>query len=293
MEGQLPPLVAPGGGELAVHGGLVHPDAHGGDLEGTLEHRIPHEDVPVQLPVVVVRGPAVVAGPRFQGLANLHEEHSPVLPADLGLPFRGLQVGIAVLQLLGGDEIHVPVGPEVQGGEVVPQDGGRVAQGPHDVPHRVLEVLESPVLGGDVLFPVPLVHVDGVEVVHDLVPADGVHVREEAHAHGELISLQGQALPLGQGVDHLPLGPHVGDVEGDGALHAVQVVVQARAPVHEQRGGDPVQVQPEGEVALEVLVDELNGPLELVVGQGHFVAAGDGELAHVIKPVLFELIMDN
>ena len=40
------------------------------------------------------------------------------------------------------------------------------------------------------------------------------------------------------------------------------------APVHEEGGGDPVEVQAEGEAALEVLVDELDGPLELVVGQG-------------------------
>ena len=88
-------------------------------------------------------------------------------------------------------------------------------------------------------------------------------------------------------MDHLPLGAHVGDVKAHGALHAVQIVVEAGAPVHEQGGGDTVEVQPEGEAALEVLVDELNGPLEFVVGQGHFVAGGDGELAHVIKPVLY------
>ncbi len=48
-----------------------------------------------------------------------------------------------------------------------------------------------------------------------------------------------------------------------------------------------MQVQPHGEVVLEVRVDQLNGPLELVVGQRHFVAGGDGEFAHVMKPVLY------
>ncbi len=138
VEGQLPPLVAPGGGELAVHGRRVHPDAHGGHFKRALEHRVPHENIPVQLPVVVVRGPAVVAVPGFQSLADLHEEHRPVLAADLRLPPGGVQVREAVLQLLGGDEVHVPVGPEGQGGEVVAQNGGGVAQPAHDVPHRVL-----------------------------------------------------------------------------------------------------------------------------------------------------------
>ena len=163
---------------------------------------------------------------------------------------------------------------------MVPEDGSGVAQGPDDVQDGVLEILEVPVFDADVLFPVPLVHVDGVNVVYDLIPADGVHVREEPHALGELIALQGQALPFGQGVHHLAFGAHVGDVKADGALHAVEVVVQAGAAIDEQGRRDPVEVQAEGEVALEILVDQFNGPLELVVAQGHFVAGGDGESAH-------------
>ena len=73
-----------------------------------------------------------------QGLADLHQEHSPVLAADLPLPLVGGQVGKAVLQLLGGDEIHVPVRLEGQDREGVAQSGGGVADGPHDVPHSFL-----------------------------------------------------------------------------------------------------------------------------------------------------------
>ena len=209
-----------------------------------------------------------------------------MLAADLRLPLTGGQVGEPVLQLLGGDEVHVPVGLEGQHGKGVPQGGGGVAHGAHDVPDRLLQVQRVPVPGGDVLLPVPLVHVDGVEVVHHLVPADGVHVGVEAGAGGELIPLQGQPLPLGQGVDHLSVGAHVGDVEGDGPLHAVQVVVEAGLAVHEQGGGDPVEVQPHAQAVLELLMDQLDGPLELVVAQGHPVAGGDGGFTHSWKCIL-------
>ena len=138
VEGQLPALVAVCRGQLAVQSRGIYPDPHGGQLKAPLQHGIPHEDVAVQLPVVIVRSPAVVALAGGQGLADLHQEHSPVLAADLPLPLVGGQVGKAVLQLLGGDEIHVPVRLEGQDREGVAQSGGGVADGPHDVPHSFL-----------------------------------------------------------------------------------------------------------------------------------------------------------
>ena len=50
--------------------------------------------------------------------------------------------------------------------------------------------------------------------------------------------MEGKALPFGQGVHHLALDTHSGDVEAHGALHAVEVVVEAGGRVHEQGRGD-------------------------------------------------------
>ena len=287
VEGEGAAVITADGGELAAERRGVHPDAHGGDLKLALEHRVPHENVAVELPVVVIRGPSVVLDAGGKGLADLHQKHGVVLLTDGPLPLGGGEAGIAVLQLLGGDEVHVPAGPEGEDGIGVPQSRRGVADAAYDVPHGVFQIRDGAVLEGDVFFPVPLVHVDGVEIVQLLVPADGVHVGVESGALLELIPFQGQTLPLGQGVDHLTLGPHIGDVKGDGAFHTVEVVVQSGGAVHKQGGGDPVQVQPHGEIVLKIGVDQLNGPLELVVGQGHLVAGGNGEFAHVIRPVLY------
>ena len=77
-----------------------------------------------------------------------------------------------------------------------------------------------------------------MEVIQLLVPADGVHIRHQAVAHKEVVVVEGKALPFGQGVDHLALDAHSGDVEAHGALHAVEVVVEAGGRVHEQGRGD-------------------------------------------------------
>ena len=281
MEGELAAVVAAGGSELAVQRLRIDADAHGGNFKAALEHRVPHEDIAVEIPVVIVGSAAVVglAG-ALEGLADLHQEHRVVLAADLRLPLVGSQIRVHILQFLRGDKEHLPLGLKGQSREGVAQGGGSVAQGTHDVPDGVLEIFHVPVGLLNVLLPVPLIHVDGVEVIHHFIPADSVHIRVEAAAGGELIALEGQALPLGQRMHHLAVGPHVGDVKGDRALHAVEVVVEAGVSVHKQGGGDPVQIQPDGEAVLELRVDQFDGTLELVVGKRHLVAFGDDELAH-------------
>ena len=46
--------------QLARQALLIHPDAHGGQLKGPLAHAVPHQQVAVEGPVVVVRGPAML-----------------------------------------------------------------------------------------------------------------------------------------------------------------------------------------------------------------------------------------
>ena len=58
VEGEFPAVVAAGGFQLPVQGGGVHPDAHGGELNGPAQQVIPQKNVPVEGPVVVVRGPS-------------------------------------------------------------------------------------------------------------------------------------------------------------------------------------------------------------------------------------------
>ena len=89
-------------------------------------------------------------------------------PANFQLPLIGSQVGKTVLQFLCGNEVHIPVRAEGQDGEGVTQGGGGVTDTAHNFPDGILEVEDVPVLGVNVLFPVPLVHINGVEVVHDL-----------------------------------------------------------------------------------------------------------------------------
>ena len=245
VEGQLAAVVAAGDGQLAVQGSGVHADAHGGELNGPVQGLVPEEDVAVQGPVVVVGGAAVVGLAGLQSAADLHEEGGGVVLDPVVLPLLGGGVGPQVLQLLAGDEGYIPLDlrQDAQLGEDGLQGLLGVGHGADDGADGGLQIVHVPVARSDDLFPVPLVHIDGVEVIGDFIPADGVHVGDQALAHGEVVVVQGHALPLGQGVDHLGIPAGGGDVKADGTFHAVQIVVQAGGGLHEQGGGDPAQAQ--------------------------------------------------
>ena len=118
-------------------------------------------------------------------------------------------------------------------------------------------------------------------VVHLLVPADGIHIGEQPLADIELVALQGETLPLGQRVNYLSGGSHIGNVEGDRALHTVEVVVKTRILIHKQGGGHPTQIQGITQIHLKITLDEFNGPLHFVDGEGRMIPLGDRDFAHL------------
>ena len=251
---------------LAAHGGLVHADAHAGQLHGLLEGLVPEHQVAVQGPVVVVRGAAVVGLAAFQFAADADDDGGGMLFDEGVLSLLAGESGVEVLQLLGGDEGHVPVQIQLDLGVHAfdGREGG--ADGVDDVRDGPLQLVNGPHIGGDDLLPIPLVHIDGVQGVRLLVPADGVHVGPQARVGLEAVFAQGLALPLGQGMDHLGAldTGNAGNIKGNGALDAAQIVVQARGRVHEQGSGGAHQVQTAAQLELEGLLDEADGALGLI-----------------------------
>ena len=96
----------------------------------------------------------------------------------------------------------------------------------------------------------------------------------------EAVALQGQALPLGQGVYHLGVGPHIRDIKAHRALHAVEIIIQAGVVVHKEGRGYTAQIQRLCQIDLEIALDELNGTLHFIAGQRSLVAGGNDDLAH-------------
>ena len=281
MEGQLAAVVTAALVQLVVHSGLVHTDAHGGDLKGAIQHGVVHQDIAVQGPVVVVGGAAVVRlAAALQVIADLHQEHGVVLLTDRILTLLRRIVGPAVLQLLGGDKEHLAVQLGVQAGERDLQGVFGLYHSAHDGAHGLLQIGHVAVAALNDLLPVPLVHIHGVEVVHFLIAADSVHIGEQALAGLEVVALQRQTLPLGQGMHHLALCAHIRDIEGHRALHAIEVIVQTRILLHEQGSRNAPQIERLPQIHLEIALDELDCALHLIGGQRRLVPSRDRHFAH-------------
>ena len=83
---------------------------------------------------------------------------------------------------------------------------------------------------------------------------------------------------------HLTVRAHVGNIERNGALHAVQVIVQTGIFADEQRGGHAAQIQRLPEVHLKIALDEFNGALHLIDGQRRCDnRAGMNDFAHSVS----------
>ena len=75
-----------------------------------------------------------------------------------------------------------------------------------------------------------------MNVVRDLVPADGAHIRIEAFAFAETVFLQRVALPFCQGLHHLGLVfILLLDTKGNRPFDAVQIVIHAGSRIHKER----------------------------------------------------------
>ena len=71
-----------------------------------------------------------------------------------------------------------------------------------------------------------------MQIVHVLVPANGVHVGVQSLVGPESVPGQCHALPFGQGVHDLHFALYVHCVKVHRPFHAVQVVVQAGTFFH-------------------------------------------------------------
>ena len=131
-----------------------------------------------------------------------------------------------------------------------------------------------------------------MDVVGVFVPADRVHIRVESLAVLEAVALQSVAFPLCKGMDDLRGSVALFlDAEGDWALHAVQVVVQAGLGQNEQGGGHAQKVQAFCESLLKEILDCLDGNLGIVEIQFRSVVFRYRDISHNNVPPLS--IMDG
>ena len=169
-----------------------------------------------------------------------------------------LQQFFAVNEMDGRRKERLQLGITLADKELSAKDGSI------DAADNVLQETHRALFARDDCLPVPLVHIERMKVVELLVGADGVHVRIDTISRLHLVFGQSQSFPFRQRVHNLGLSlSQVLDGERDRTLHAVQVVVDAKAFQYEQRCRDAAQPQFRAQVLLEKLLDQLDSLLRL------------------------------
>ena len=288
MEKQLTAAVAACQRQLAIQRLTVHTDAHGADLKRAVQHGIIEENIAVHGPVVVVGGAAIVGLAVGQLAADAHQEGNGMFPHEKILPLLGGLVRIKIQQLLRGDERDLPGQLGMQLGIAAVDNQRSVADAAHDLPHRVLQGIQVAGLRGDDPLPVPLIHVDGMQVVQLFIPADGVHIGIDALARVKIVAEQGHALPLGQRLHHLRVHARRRNIKADRAFHAVQVIVQAGGGFHKQRRGHALQIQRLGQMILKSTLDQADGGLGFIKAQLRLITSRNKGFAHCSRPFAIE-----
>ena len=197
-------------------------------------------------------------------IADLHQAYSAFLAADQILALFSCFVRVESFQLGAGDEEDI-VGKDLL--DIVIADRHvflSLSKNSVDVLNDGLKGFDRAVLSGDDLLPVPLVHVDGVDIVCVFVAADGHHVGVKPLSNAETVFAEGVALPFRKGVNDLCHLPGFLYVKRYRALHSVEVVVKSRLGADKEGGGDAAQVQPLCEEILKEVLYGLDGDLGLM-----------------------------
>ena len=195
-----------------------------------------------------------------------------------------IQLRIHILQFLGGNKGHLrrKLHPQLRIAHMESVIGA--ADCLYNGTNNQLQIVQIPVFPGDDFFPVPLVHIDRVNVIQILITADCVHVRVQAVAHTEIIAFQRQTLPFCQRMDNLCVLPHRRHIKADRPLKAVQVIVQAGILRDKQWRGHTLQIQSGSKLFLKSTLDVRNRALGIVFIQNGLIPLGNINGVHITRP---------
>ena len=247
--------------------------------------------IAVERPVIIVRRTAVMFLTALQSAADLFDEHGPVFFDDGVLTLSRAQLRPAVFQLLGRDEINLVTHLKAQHRIGLFDDVVRLNDRTDDLFDDVMQEFPVAVFPADDPAPVPLVDIQRMQVVHIVVPADGVHVGIDAGPGLIAIVPERVALPFGKALNDLALPFHVLHRKGDFSLHTVQVIVETAGLRHHERRGHAVEVQRFAEFELERIFDRFDRVLRFSLTEFTVISFRIDRIDHRCLPLIVDQIL--
>ena len=173
-------------------------------------------------------------------------------------------VRIHTQQLLGMDEVNLLGQERLQLTVAFTNEELRTQDRSIDSLYDILQALQCSVFLPDNSLPVPLIHIERMQVVQFLVSTDSIHISIDSVARLHIVFSQCQPFPFGQRMNHLGLlVSQILNRKGHRTLHAIQVIIDAKAFQHEQRSRHTTQPQLRTQVLLEEFLNQFNALLRL------------------------------
>ena len=284
--------------QLTQQGFLIHTDAHGRKLYRAVQYVVPNQQVAVQAResgvrvdgtvVIVVRGTVIVLLTVAQFASDTDDEYGTIFLGDGMLPFLRSKVRILLHQFFRMDKVDVVREERLDLRIHFAHHVFRTAHGRVDTGNDLLQEIHGPLFGGDGAFPVPLVHVERVQVAQFLVGTDGVHIGIDTIARADAVFCQGQTFPLRQGVNHFGLCiAQILDRERNGTFHPVQVVVYTHSFQYEQGSRHTAEAEFRRQVLLEKVLYLFDTQLGLFQVEQRLIVFRFYQITH--SPLNFDL----
>ena len=107
----------------------------------------------------------------------------------------------------------------------------------NDIHDRGFQIVQIAVTGEYHLFPIPLIYINGMQIVQDLLVATYcIHISIQSLPGKEVVPLQSQALPFCKGVYDLRGAVCVENLKFHRAFITVQIIIDSGILSDEQRG---------------------------------------------------------
>ena len=179
-----------------------------------------------------------------------------MLTANYIFTLLGSLVRIQTAQLLGVDKEHLTGQERLQlricfVNQVLCPEHCRIY-----LSYNTLKELNVAVFCGYYAFPVPLVHIKGMQIAKTLIGTDSIHIGIYSVSWLYIVFCQREAFPFGQRMNNFGFCiAQILDRKCNGTLHSVKVIVYTHSFEHKQWSGHATQLQTGGKILLKELLD--------------------------------------
>ena len=178
MEWQLKAVLASSDCQLRLKCLGINANAHTANLNRRVQGLVPEQQIAVERPVVVVGRPKVVRLTGVQSAANAHDKRGWMLANKQIFSLLRRLGRVEVLQLLRGYKGNFATELGVELGIVPLELVERAADCLDNATGGVFQRVGVALILRDDALPVPLVHVNGVQVIGLFVTTNSVHVAD-------------------------------------------------------------------------------------------------------------------